>query len=308
MNKLRTIIGIIFALASLAGGANAQEDWTLVWQDEFDGVNIDRSKWDFDIGNGFWANPAEQKDWVQGWGNNELQYYTDRAENASLKDGTLRITARSEAYTGDVAGKPQTLQYTSAKLKTRELFSKKYGKFEARIKLPVGKGFWPAFWMLPQGAEHATGVYGGWAASGEIDIMESWGSKPQEICGTLHYGGQWPDNKFTTNKYTFPAGSAIDAFHVYGIEWEPGEIRWYVDGELYATQQKWFSQSAGQTEPNPYPAPFDQPFYLMLNLAVGGNFDGNPDAATSFPGIMEVDFVRVYELTGRSYRTIEKQS
>lgn len=278
-------------VVSLSFFAAAQDDWTLVWNDEFNSTEIDPTKWMFDIGNGFWANLAAQTDWVAGWGNNELEYYL--AENAHIEAGKLIITAKQEEYGGEADDSMQTFQYTSAKLKTAGLFTRAYGKFEARIKLPVGRGFWPAFWMLPQ-----DNAYGGWAASGEIDIMEAKGSYPGGVSGALHYGGQWPNNTFSGDSYDFPADGTINDFHVYGVEWEPGEIRWYVDSVLYQTQNNWSSQGANQSAPYAYPAPFDQSFYLILNLAVGGHFDGDPDATTPFPSTMEVDYVRVYELTG----------
>jgi len=198
------------------------------------------------------------------------------------------ITAKKEDYQG--------FQYTSAKLKTSGKFSKKYGKFEIKAKLPTGKGYWPAIWMMPENDE-----YGTWASSGELDIMEAWGSKPHTVAGTLHYGQNWPNNTYTGSEYDMGT-SRIDDYHVYSIEWEPGEIRWYVDGNLYQTQNDWYSKSLYQPADNTYPAPFDKEFYLIMNLAVGGHFDGNPDNTTEFPKTMEVDYVRIYELTGRDYR------
>lgn len=267
-----------------SGGGGSNSPWTLVWSDEFNGTSLDRSKWTFDLTNGeSVGNP--------GWGNNELEYYTDRPENVKVEDGNLVITAIKEQQ------KYEGYDYTSARVKTKGLFSKKYGKFEIRAKAPGGKGLWPAIWMLPE-----QDVYGTWAASGEIDIMEGWGSDTGKIGGTLHYGGQWPRNMYTGKEYRFANGSTTEDYHVYGLEWEPGEIRWYVDGLLYATQNDWFSISEGQPANNAYPAPFDEAFHLLMNLAVGGNFDGNPTADTAFPAQMKVDYVRVYELTGRAYR------
>ncbi|TJY41407.1 glycosyl hydrolase family protein [Cohnella pontilimi] len=257
---------------------NPDSPWQLVWNDEFDDGVIDPAKWTFDIGNG-----------AGGWGNNELEYYTSRPENVTEKDGKLVITARKEDYEG--------FHYTSAKIKSSGLFSKAYGKFEIRAKAPAGKGYWPAIWMMPEDS-----IYGTWAASGEIDIMEGWGSKPGVVAGTLHYGQQWPNNTYTGKSYTLPNNSTIEDFHTYALEWEPGEIRWYVDGQLYQTQNDWYSKSLYQPANNAYPAPFDQPFYMIMNLAIGGNFDGNPDAGTVFPKTMEIDYVRVYELAGRPYR------
>ncbi|MBM7580299.1 carbohydrate binding domain-containing protein [Jeotgalibacillus terrae] len=263
--------------------------WSLVWHDEFNGTEIDRSKWMFEIGNGFTdANGT----FVSGWGNNEKQYYTDRPENARTEDGQLVITALEEEYEG--------FSYTSARLKTKGLFAKTYGKFEMKASLPTGKGYWPAFWMLPEEDR-----YGGWAASGEIDILEAKGSQPHHAIGTIHYGETWPNNKYTGAEYTFPDGSTIADEHVYAVEWEPGEIRWYVDGVLTQTQNNWYSKEQNAAANHTYPAPFDQPFHMLLNLAIGGNFDGDPTEETMFPQSMNVDYVRVYDLTGRAYQTPE---
>jgi beta-glucanase (GH16 family) len=170
-------------------------------------------------------------------------------------------------------------------LKTLGLFSQTYGRFEFRAKLPQGQGYWPALWMMP-----VNSVYGAWAASGEIDVMENNGSNPTTVLGTIHYGGTSPNQARSPGPaYTFPAGDSVTNFHVYALEWTSNAINWYVDGQLYETQTYWWSSGG------PYPAPFDQPFYLIVNLAVGGNFVGNPSANTVFPGVMQVDYVRVYE-------------
>ncbi|MGD7045824.1 carbohydrate binding domain-containing protein [Jeotgalibacillus proteolyticus] len=263
--------------------------WSLVWNDEFNNTEIDRSKWGFEIGNGFTDANGE---FVSGWGNNEKQYYTDRPENAKTEDGQLVITAKEEEYEG--------FSYTSARLRTKGLFSKTYGKFEMKASLPTGKGYWPAFWMLPE-----DDLYGGWAASGEIDILEAKGSRPHEAIGTIHYGETWPNNKYTGAEYTFENGSTIADEHVYSVEWEPGEIRWYVDGILTQTQDNWYSKETNASANHTYPAPFDQPFHMLLNLAIGGNFDGDPTEDTMFPQSMNVEYVRVYDLTGRPYQTPE---
>lgn len=272
--------------------------WRLVWADEFDGDKIDGAKWDRDVGNGFYNYDANV--WISGWGNDELQVYTREPENAFVKDGLLHIRALKESLQG--------FGYTSAKLKTRkrdgsELFAKKYGRFEMRAKLPTGQGVWPAFWMLPQDEK-----YGGWASSGEIDILEARGQKPGEILGTLHFGSRWPANAEASKTFALPAGKTIAEFHEYALEWEPGEIRWLFDGEKFATQNSWWSSSktdgsngakpASEADLNPWPAPFDQPYYLILNVAVGGKFLGNPDKTTRFPAEMQVDYVRVYDKEG----------
>ena len=261
------------ALATLAGGIrSASADWQLVWSDEFDGTSVDPTKWTYDIGNG-----------ANGWGNNELQYYTSRATNVYVASGLLHIVARKEVpkYNG--------FDYTSAKLKTQGLFSKKYGRFEFRARLPQGQGYWPALWMMPRDS-----VYGGWAASGEIDVMENRGSTPTITGGTIHYGGSWPNNTYTGDSYVFPGGGVATDFHNYMLDWDARSMRWYVDGVLYQTQISWYSTG------NPYPAPFDQPFYLIMNLAVGGNYGGNPDGTTVFPGEVQVDYVRVYDYVASS--------
>ncbi|WP_340004991.1 carbohydrate binding domain-containing protein [Paenibacillus sp. FSL K6-0276] len=258
------------------------DPWTLVWGDEFNEGTIDPTKWTYDLGDGSQFNNP-------GWGNNEKQWYTSDEKNVKVQDGNLIITARKEAKAGK--------EYTSSRIKTKGLFSKKYGKFEIRAKAPTGKGYWPAIWMLPENYK-----YGSWASSGEIDIMEGWGSRPNTVAGTIHYGAEWPNNVYSGKEYVFPGGSTIEQYHTYSMEWEPGEIRWYVDGELFSTKNDWYSLSNGQPANNAYPAPFNQEFHLLLNLAVGGNFDGDPTPETVFPKSMEVDYVRVYELTGREYR------
>jgi beta-glucanase (GH16 family) len=268
-----------------------KSEWSLVWSDEFSGTEIDRSKWTYDIGN--WIVDQDGNGIAPGWGNNEKEYYTDSSENAFIEDGKLVIKAKQEQVTDEFG----TYDYTSAKLKTKGLFSKKYGRYEIKAKLPVGKGLWPAIWMLPEEDK-----YGTWAASGEIDIMESWGSKPHTVAGTIHYGEGWPNNKYTGKEFELPENRGIDKWHTYALEWEPGELRWYVDGELYQTQNKWYSKGTDNAANFSYPAPFDQEFYLVMNLAVGGWFDGDPDETTKFPSQMEVDYVRVYDLKKRDYR------
>lgn len=243
----------------------------MTWHDEFAGSAIDRSRWTFDIGTG-----ADRG--LTGWGNNELEYYTDRAQNASVSGGMLRITTLKESYAGSA--------YTSARMTTRGLFSQAGGRFEIRAALPLGRGLWPAIWMLPE-----ADAYGGWAASGEIDIMEARGQQPGRVEGTIHYGGSWPGNTRSSSIYAFPGGQSISAFNTYALEWDIAPtpvMRWYVNDVIYGSQTQWWS--SGGT----YPAPFDQPFHLLLNLAVGGNYVGSPDATTPFPATMQVDYVRAY--------------
>ncbi len=262
------------ALAGLAVSAPTETlAQTLVWSDEFDGTSLNSSNWEPLFGTGTaYGLPA-------GWGNNELQYYTDRPQNVYVQNGQLHIVARSENYAGS--------NYTSARLRTRNLQEFLYGRIEARIKLPSGQGIWPAFWMLPTGSP-----YGGWASGGEIDIMEST-NFADEIYGTIHFGGNWPNN--TYNGGTIITGEDFSQdFHVYAIEWRPTEIRWFLDGQQYYVLQnnQWYSDGAPG---NPL-APFDSPFHLLLNVAVGGNFPGNPNGGAGFPMEMVVDWVRVYEL------------
>ena len=259
--------------------AQAPEGWHLVWNDEFNGKSIDLTKWDFQLGTGSQYG-------LEGWGNNELQYY--RKENASVKDGNLVLEARKEDFGGRA--------YTSARLRTvkddgTELFTKTYGRIEARIKMPTGNGIWPAFWLLP-----ATTDYGTWASSGEIDILEAKGRLPNRVYGTVHFGQAWPGNKYSGGMYKFPAGETIADFHVYSLEWEPGLLRWLVDGNVFYETQQWWSLGAGESEPYPYPAPYDKPFYILLNLALGGNYDGGvAPEAQDLPAQMLVDYVRVYD-------------
>jgi len=243
------------------------QNWRLVWSDEFDGPSIDRTKWQHQTGAGV-------------WGNNELEYYTDRPENSFIRDGALVIRANRESYGGR--------EYTSARLRTSKRGDWLYGRFEIRAKLPRGKGIWPAIWMLPTDWE-----YGGWPQSGEIDIIELLGDKPSKVYHSLHYGGKSPDNVASGGSYTITAGPDFaQAFHTFALEWEPEEIRWYVDGRHTLTKTSWYSAKA------PFPAPFDRRFHLLLNVAVGGNWPGSPDATTVFPQTMEVDYVRVYEDAG----------
>ncbi|SES31090.1 glycoside hydrolase family 16 protein [Salisediminibacterium halotolerans] len=255
-------------------GGDSEPDWQMTWNDEFDGDELDTSKWRIDIGNGFY----DGDEWIPGWGNEELQSYQE--DNVTVEDGKLILEAREE----QVSDEHGDYDYTSGKVLTDESFSQAYGRFEAKMKLPEGQGYWPAFWMMPQ-----DDVYGGWAASGEIDIMENRGSETDIVGAAIHYGDLWPDNTYTAEEYYFPDGQSTTEFNEYAIEWEPGEIRWYVNDELYSTKTDWY------TEYGEYPAPFDQEFHMILNLAVGGWYGGDPDETTEFPGQVEVDYVRAYE-------------
>gem|GEM_PF-221833 len=242
--------------------ASSQDTWHLVWNDEFSGNSgaaPDQSKWGYDLGGG-------------GWGNNEKEYYTNSTNNAYL-DGSGHLVIK--AIKENIGGLP----YSSARLVSRTKGDWTYGKFEVRAKLPAGKGMWPAIWMLP-----TDWAYGSWPTSGEIDIMEQRGSAPLTVMGTIHFGTPWT---YIGGDYTLPDAG----YHIYGMEWDPSQIRWYVDGNLYQTRNasEWFSSGG------PSPAPFDKRFHFLLNLAVGGNFDGDPDGSTVFPQSMMVDYVRVYD-------------
>ena len=244
--------------------------WTLAWSDEFDGpagARVDPARWFTAVGG-------------HGWGNNELEYYTDRAENASLSgDGFLVIHALREHFQG---ADGVAREYTSARLKTQGRFEQMYGRFEARLQLPRGQGLWPAFWMM--GADlNAVG----WPQAGEIDVMENIGKEPATVHGTIH-GPGYSGAESIGGAFVLPGGAAVaDGFHVFAVEWEPAVIRFYVDDSLYETRTP-ADLKAGQAWV------FDHPFFVLLNVAVGGNWPGNPDASTVFPQTMRVDYVRVY--------------
>ena len=259
-----------------SGGAG-ENGWALVWSDEFDGTAIDAAKWEHEVN-------------CWGGGNNEDECYVSDAKNSFVEDGMLHLVALDDSPSGPIVGPENdptvvTRGHSSARLRTLNRGDFRYGRVEARMRLPFGQGLWPAFWMLPTDS-----VYGGWAASGEIDIMEAVNLGPDDnvVYGTLHYGGAWPDNT-SSGSSTTPSGNAWETFHVYAIEWEEGELRWFVDDRHYLTQTDWRSDGGE------YPAPFDQRFHLLLNVAVGGNWPGPPDATTTFPQELVVDYVRVYE-------------
>ncbi len=249
---------------------HSRSGWTLVWSDEFstpDGSSPDPTKWTYDLGG-------------NGWGNHELESYTNRPENAHIEKGNLVITAQKETYTG---ADGVTRYYTSARLKTQGIFTQTYGRFEARIKIPEGQGMWPAFWLLGQDIPTV-----GWPKCGEIDIMENIGKEPGVVHGSLHGPSATGPTSDLTQIFTLPGGQNLaDDFHLYAVEWEPGLVRFYLDSHLYATfdSSQW---PAGGTWA------FDHPFFIILNLAVGGDWPGNPDPSTKFPQTMLVDYVRVY--------------
>ncbi len=250
---------------------SASADLSLVWSDEFNGSNLNSDNWNIDIGNG-----------SGGWGNQELQYY--RAENVSVSDGNLVLTTNDIPYGG--------FSFTSGKVHTRNKQFFRYGRIEMRAKIPTGGGMWPAFWMMPQYS-----IYGGWAASGEIDIMEA-ANATTSVGGSLHFGGSWPNNTYTTSSYSMGGANFADEFHIYAVEWDEDQFRWYVDDVLYATKYSWQWYCSNAPE-NPL-APFDQEFYIILNSAIGGTYTGclNPGCITAnLPQEYLIDYVRVYQET-----------
>lgn len=276
--RLMVVVVITFTFCSRSHSqANGQASgtsanvpgWTLVWSDEFngaDGASVDTTKWTLESGG-------------DGWGNQELEYYTARPQNSYIKDGSLVIKVLREKFTGSDG---VTRNYTSARLKTQGKFSQAYGRFEARIKIPHGQGVWPAFWMLGDDIGKV-----GWPDSGEIDIMENVGKEPAMVHGTIH-GPGYSGAGGIESPYSLPDKKIFsDAFHIFAVEWNPNVVRFYVDHDLYTTRTpadlpkgtKWV---------------FDHPFFILLNVAVGGSWPGDPDASTEFPQTMLVDYVRVY--------------
>lgn len=245
-------------------------EYQLIWSDEFDGNELNMDNWSFELGDGCHLGVN-----LCGWGNNELQYYTDRTENIFVQDGSLHIVARDERF--------QNKNYTSARIRTIDKGDWKFGRFEIRAKLPEGQGIWPAVWMLP-----TEEVFGGWPRSGEIDIMELVGHRPSTVHGTVHYGPVWPQNQNKGNTYSLSSGKFSDDFHVFSIEWMEDEINWYVNDTLFHTVTPEIL--------SPHNYPFNETFHLILNLAVGGNWPGNPNSSTRFPQTLEVDYIRVYQL------------
>jgi len=249
------------------------QSWRLVWSDEFNGPKgstVDESKWSFDIGGG-------------GWGNKELEYYTSSTRNASMNGkGQLVITAIKEKLPKKQLCWYGRCRYSSARIKTIGKFEQAYGRFEARIKLPAGQGIWPAFWMLGNNIESA-----GWPGCGEIDIMENIGREPSTTHGTIH-GPGYSGADGIGAPYNAPGVAFSDGFHIFAVEWEPGAIRWYVNGNLFQTRTP-------ADLPRGAEWVFDHPFFIIMNLAVGGSWPGSPDASTLFPQRMHVDYVRVYQ-------------
>jgi beta-glucanase (GH16 family) len=241
--------------------------WSLVWSDEFDlpdNSRPDPSKWKFDLGGG-------------GWGNDELEYYTNRPDNSFIRDGKLVIRAiKGDSSTHNARG------YTSARIKTLGLFEQAYGRFEARIKIPRGRGVWPAFWLLGNDFGAID-----WPACGEIDIMENIGKEPSAIHGSMH-GPGYSHKHALTSIYKLPAGAFSDDFHIFAIEWDHGVVSFFVDQQRYARFTR--EQLPAGTK-----WVFDHPFFIILNLAIGGDWPGSPNSTTVFPQEMLVDYVRVYK-------------
>lgn len=249
-------------------GVPKYEGYKLLWNDEFDGESLNMDIWNY------------EPHWP-GWTNNELQEYTKSEENVFLRDGKLVIKAIKTEQ-------GERNYYTSGKVTTQYKKDFMYGKVVASAKVPEGKGLWPAIWMMPTNQYK----YGQWPKCGEIDIMEVLGNQVDTAYATIHYGEPHAEKQ---GSLVLSNGTFADSFHEYSVEWEPGEIRFYIDGQLVNKANDWFTAVAGEEE-KPYPAPFDQLFYVQLNLAVGGNWPGNPDETTDFSKAeFEIDYVRVYQ-------------
>lgn len=284
MKRLFKISSVFIAIILLIMGCSMgnkkeapqqKNGWKLVWNDEFDGKEIDRTKWKHVTGG-------------SGFGNNEDQFYTEDAANSYIEDGKLVIKALKQEH----GGKP----YTSAKLITEGHADWTYGRFEFRAKMPLGKGMWPAIWMMPTDMEK----YGGWPSSGEIDIMEYLGHEPEQVHGTLHMGNP---HIYRGGKVSLEDGTFAESFHDFALEWTPSGMKWYVDDKEFYQTTTWFTRKDEATDNEPFPAPFDRAFFLQLNLAVGGNWPGYPDETTVFPQTFELEYVRVYQPADGNYET-----
>lgn len=278
MKKIKALaLGAVAMAAAISGfaqgKASAYTDADLVWQEDFNGKKVNTKDWNYEF-----HEP--------GWVNAELQSYGNSNKNTYIKDGCLVIQAiKTEKKDGSV-------EYTSGRINTQGKHTFTYGRFEARLRVPKGKGFLPAFWMMPDDES----LYGQWPKCGEIDIMEVLGDDVEKVYGTLHFGEPHAMVQGTLNA---EKGNFADEFHTFAVEWEPGEIRWYCDGVNYKTANDWFTKRPGFGELT-YPAPFDQPFYIILNVAVGGSWVGYPDETTDFDPAkddakMYVDYVKVYQ-------------
>lgn len=252
-----------------AGTATPEIDgYNILWSDEFDGDTLDETIWNREL-----REP--------GWTNNELQEYTGSDENIFVQDGHLVLKAIKTEVNGQD-------YYTSGKVNSQNNADFQYGKVVVSAKVPEGQGLWPAIWMMPQDESY----YGQWPKCGEIDIMEVLGNDTTTSYSTIHYGEPHAEQQGTI---TLDEGSFSSDFHEYSVEWEPGEMRFYTDGVLVLTVNDWFTAEEGEDD-KPYPAPFDQPFFVQMNLAVGGNWPGNPDETTDFENAeFQIDYVRVYQ-------------
>lgn len=285
MRKLRTrfiaiAVAAIMVITSInvtgitasAKTKSTGNEYSLVWSDDFSSKSLDTTKWNYEL-----HEP--------GWVNNELQSYTNSSDNVYVKDGNLVINAIKtvDKTTGNAS-------YTSGRVTTQNKVDFKYGKVEVKAKLPKGQGIWPAIWMMPTDDS----LYGGWPKCGEIDIMELLGNAPNKVYQTLHYANSSTDVQSQGNK-VLSSGDFSDDYHVFSVEWEPSKISFFVDGELTKTVNKWYTGTEGVGTIT-YPAPFDQEFYVILNMAIGGNWPGNPDDTTDFnQAKMFVDYVKVYQ-------------
>lgn len=268
MKKVVSALAVMFLVfVFISCNKKDEPTWNLVWADEFEVTGKpDSTRWDYDRGDGC---PM-----VCGWGNNEEEFYTDSLKNAQIKDGNLVITAVQEQMNGK--------SYTSARLVTRGKASWLYGRIEVRAKLPVGRGTWPAIWMLPE-----ENKYGGWPKSGEIDIMEHVGYDSGVVHGTLH-SDKYNHLKGTQKEGKITIADARQSFHTYAVEWEPETVRFYADDSLYHEVPKVKDDGSDGW-------PFDQKFHLILNLAVGGNWGGKEGIDPSiWPQSFYIDYVRVY--------------
>ncbi len=261
---------VTYQMKSAEEGTDLSYDgYELKWEDQFDAASLNRDDWNVEL-----HDP--------GWVNNELQAYVDSDENIYIEDGKL-VLKPVEKKNAD-----GTVSYTSGRVNTQNKHDFKYGLFEARVKVPAGQGFLPAFWMMPTNEN----LYGQWPRCGEIDIMEVLGNKTDTSYGTIHYGNPHSESQ---GNYTLSEGDFSKEYHVFDVEWEPGKISWYVDGKLIHTEDDWYSATEGQGEIS-YPAPFDQPFYMILNLAVGGSWPGNPDETTDIANsAYYIDYVKAYQ-------------
>ena len=270
----------------------SSESWKVEWEDQFNGTTLDTSKWSYELG--IQSGEDGKSDAPVYWGNNEKQYYIKEA--VEVKDGYLVITG--DKLTQDVKNQynvtDSTVQYSSGRIRTvtdsgEVLAAATYGRIEAKMILPAADGYWPAFWMLP--TQETIGLYGTWASSGELDIMEAVGQTANQVNGTIHYGGNWPNNVYHGGTYVFPENENIAGEHVYAVEWEPGELRWYVDDVLYHVENNWYGIDENG-EKYSYPAPFDEDFYILFNLAMSGNYVSNV-MPTEMGKQMKVDYVRI---------------